>query len=221
MCAAARRAEAHHIRFAQPRALGRKVSDEYTVPVCRLHHRDLHSYGDEASWWAGVGIDPLPIALDLWRRSRSTYSLDAIGSEPLSDAIPHPARRSILDAHHLSVSTTRETGSRPIAEPQHERPPRSTRKSSCAMPLDPAHITAFAELDAHNLHVLAGSDTSEVSSHAGRVDCCERSDRGKLRVRFGLWRMCRPIATTEWFSRNLNVTIADTAHDILMLTILT
>jgi hypothetical protein len=61
--------EAHHIRFAQPRALGRKVSDEYTVPVCRLHHRDLHGYGDEASWWAGVSIDPLPIALELWRRS--------------------------------------------------------------------------------------------------------------------------------------------------------
>ena len=58
--------EAHHIRFAQPRALGRKVSDEYTVPVCRLHHRELHRYGDEASWWAGVSIDPLPIALELW-----------------------------------------------------------------------------------------------------------------------------------------------------------
>jgi hypothetical protein len=41
--------EAHHIRFAQPRALGRKVSDEYTVPVCRVHHRELHRYGDEAS----------------------------------------------------------------------------------------------------------------------------------------------------------------------------
>jgi hypothetical protein len=40
--------EAHHIRFAQPRALGRKVSDEYTVPVCRLHYRELHGYGDEA-----------------------------------------------------------------------------------------------------------------------------------------------------------------------------
>ncbi len=64
-------AEAHHIRFAQPRALNRKVSDEYTVPVCRLHHRELHCYGDEASWWAGVSIDPLPIALELWRRSRS------------------------------------------------------------------------------------------------------------------------------------------------------
>jgi hypothetical protein len=63
--------EAHHIRFAQPRALGRKVSDEYTIPICRLHHRELHNYGDEASWWAGVSIDPLPIALELWRRSRS------------------------------------------------------------------------------------------------------------------------------------------------------
>jgi hypothetical protein len=57
-------AEAHHLPFAQPRALGRKVSDEYTVPVCRLHHRELHRYGDEASWWAGVGVDPLPIALE-------------------------------------------------------------------------------------------------------------------------------------------------------------
>ena len=65
--------EAHHIRFAQPRALSRKVSDEYTVPVCRLHHRELHRYGDETSWWAGVGVDPLPIALELWRRSRSSH----------------------------------------------------------------------------------------------------------------------------------------------------
>jgi ERF superfamily len=62
-------AEAHHVRFAQPRALGRKVSDEYTVPVCRVHHRELHQYGDEPSWWAGVNIDPLPISLDLWRRN--------------------------------------------------------------------------------------------------------------------------------------------------------
>jgi hypothetical protein len=66
--------EAHHLRFAQPRALGRKVSDEYTVPVCRLHHRELHRYGDEASWWAGINVDPLPIALDLWRRSRASQN---------------------------------------------------------------------------------------------------------------------------------------------------
>ena len=78
------------ITFASPNrsALGRKVSDEYTVPVCRVHHRDLHGYGDEASWWAGVGIDPLPIALELWRRSRLTCSLAATWSEHLSDAIP-------------------------------------------------------------------------------------------------------------------------------------
>jgi ERF superfamily len=62
--------EAHHLRFAQPRALGRKVSDEYTVPVCRLHHRELHRSGDEASWWAAVSIDPLPIALELWKHSQ-------------------------------------------------------------------------------------------------------------------------------------------------------
>jgi hypothetical protein len=51
-------------------ARGRKVSDEYTVPVCRLHHRELHRYGDEASWWAGASLDPVPIALALWRHSR-------------------------------------------------------------------------------------------------------------------------------------------------------
>jgi len=73
--------EAHHIRFAQPRALSRKVSDEYTVPVCRLHHRELHRYGDEASWWAGINIDPLSIALELWRRSRS---VELLRTQPLA-----------------------------------------------------------------------------------------------------------------------------------------
>jgi hypothetical protein len=34
--------DAHHLRFAQGRALGRKVSDEFTVPLCRTHHRELH-----------------------------------------------------------------------------------------------------------------------------------------------------------------------------------
>jgi hypothetical protein len=86
-------AEAHHIRFAQPRALSRKVSDEYTIPVCRIHHRELHGYGDEASWWAEVNIDPLPIALELWRRSRLAYSFATTWSEPLSDAIPPPAAK--------------------------------------------------------------------------------------------------------------------------------
>jgi len=58
--------DAHHIRFAQLRALGRKVSDEFTVPLCRTHHRDVHRRGDEASWWSEVGIEPLGEARSLW-----------------------------------------------------------------------------------------------------------------------------------------------------------
>ena len=37
----------HHLRFAQSRALGRKVSDEFTVPLCRAHHREVHRYGEK------------------------------------------------------------------------------------------------------------------------------------------------------------------------------
>ena len=60
----------HHLTFMQPRALGHRVSDEFTVPVCRIHHRELHRYGDEAAWWGKVHIDPLPIALRLWQQTR-------------------------------------------------------------------------------------------------------------------------------------------------------
>src|SRR6516165_6672652 len=60
----------HHLTFAQPRALGYRVSDEFTVPVCRIHHRELHRCGDEAAWWQKLNIDPLPIALRLWQHTR-------------------------------------------------------------------------------------------------------------------------------------------------------
>jgi hypothetical protein len=59
-------ADAHHLRFAQYRALGRKVSDEFTVPLCRGHHRELHRCGDETAWWKKVGIDPTVGARALW-----------------------------------------------------------------------------------------------------------------------------------------------------------
>jgi ERF superfamily len=62
--------EAHHLRFAQPRALGRRVSDEFTVPLCRVHHRELHRQGDERSWWNKANIDPMPIALRFWQQTR-------------------------------------------------------------------------------------------------------------------------------------------------------
>ena len=61
-----RLADAHHLRFAQSPALGRKVSDEFTVPLCRGHHREVHRCGDEAAWWNRVDIDPTVTARTLW-----------------------------------------------------------------------------------------------------------------------------------------------------------
>lgn len=60
------RAHAHHLKFAQPTALGRKVSDEFTVPLCSAHHRELHRHGDERAWWAERGINALGVAEELW-----------------------------------------------------------------------------------------------------------------------------------------------------------
>jgi hypothetical protein len=85
--------EAHHIRYAQPRALGRRVSDEFTVPLCRVHHRELHGQGDERAWWGKLNIDPMPIALKFWQHSRG---------------IP-AARRSDQEPQNIAPDTTRET----------------------------------------------------------------------------------------------------------------
>jgi len=63
-------ADAHHLRFTQPRAMGRKVSDEFTVPLCRTHHRDNHRFGDEAAWWGRQAIDPVGTSRKLWVSTR-------------------------------------------------------------------------------------------------------------------------------------------------------
>jgi hypothetical protein len=59
----------HHLRFAQHPALGRKVGDEFTVPLCRGHHREAHRCSDEAGWWQGNGIDPSASARALWLKT--------------------------------------------------------------------------------------------------------------------------------------------------------
>jgi ERF superfamily len=61
-----RPSDPHHLRFAQSGALGRKVSDEFTVPLCRMHHREIHRCGDEGSWWRHARIDSLAAARALW-----------------------------------------------------------------------------------------------------------------------------------------------------------
>ena len=60
----------HHLRFMQPRALGRKASDEFSVPLCRIHHRLVHRVGNEAAWWKEAGIDPIAVARKLWGQTR-------------------------------------------------------------------------------------------------------------------------------------------------------
>ncbi len=61
----------HHLRFAQLRGLGQKVSDEFTVPLCRAHHRELHRAGKEVDWWTKIAIEPLAIARELWLSTRN------------------------------------------------------------------------------------------------------------------------------------------------------
>jgi hypothetical protein len=61
--------DAHHVRFAQSPALGRKVSDEYTVPLCRGHHREVHRCGDEPVWWLKMRINPMTKARELWLKT--------------------------------------------------------------------------------------------------------------------------------------------------------
>ena len=71
-------AQAHHLRFAQPRAMGSKVSDEYTVPLCALHHRALHDDGPEEVWWEAHAIDPLKEAERLWQESHGASDAEAL-----------------------------------------------------------------------------------------------------------------------------------------------
>ena len=74
--------DAHHIKFAEQRAMGRKVGDRFTVPLCRLHHRELHRRGNEAAWWEGQGIDPLGIAATLWNK---THAVEPVGATSSCD----------------------------------------------------------------------------------------------------------------------------------------
>ena len=91
----------HHLRFAQSRAMGQKVSDEFTVPVCRGHHRELHRSGDEAAWWDRQGIDPTSAARALWLESHPLPGIDSGAAVPSDDALsqqmssePIPSRSS-------------------------------------------------------------------------------------------------------------------------------
>jgi hypothetical protein len=62
----------HHFRVAQTRGLAQKVSDEFTVPLCRAHHRELHRAAKERDWWSRNGLEPLESARGLWTMTHPT-----------------------------------------------------------------------------------------------------------------------------------------------------
>jgi DNA recombination protein Rad52 len=78
---------AHHVRFAQRRGLGEKVSDEFTVPLCSMHHDALHRVGDERSWWVAQAIDPLKVAEQLWAHSIGHREI-AVTQDPMHVTAP-------------------------------------------------------------------------------------------------------------------------------------
>ena len=72
---------AHHLRHAQARGLGLKVSDEFTVPLCAVHHDEIHRTTKEKAWWQERDVDPLPVAAALWRESSGVRGVSPGGSE--------------------------------------------------------------------------------------------------------------------------------------------
>jgi hypothetical protein len=107
----------HHLRFAQPRALGLKVSDEFTVPLCRTHHREIHRYGDEAAWWSKHRLDPLIVASTLWRE---THPLPAkpqrSGSDGSATDMQNIANGKGADGH-AAIPARPQDETNPIAPP--------------------------------------------------------------------------------------------------------
>jgi hypothetical protein len=83
---------AHHIRYAQPRGLALKVSDEFTVPLCAIHHSESHATGDEKAWWDQRKLDPLQVARALWREGRLPPSQPEEASAEFSATGPAPGK---------------------------------------------------------------------------------------------------------------------------------
>jgi hypothetical protein len=88
--------DAHHLRFAQSRALGRKVSDEFTVPLCRGHHHELHRHGDEAKWWHRNAIDPIAAARALWLETHPVLATQTSNMGADTVATPEPSGDPVL-----------------------------------------------------------------------------------------------------------------------------
>ena len=107
-----RPSDPHHLRFAQFRALGRKVSDEFVVPLCRGHHREVHRCGDETAWWQKTGVDPAVPARALW-----------LATHPLP---PGPASLGPVDANLDAGASMDRAESRGDQQSSHNAEPPKT-----------------------------------------------------------------------------------------------
>ena len=112
----------HHIKFAEQRAMGRRVSDRFSVPICRLHHRELHRGGNERAWWQTRGIDALAIAARLWATTHAAAGADA-GIEDETDRPSKSGAR--LNAQHLGngagvLGPLENNETKPIVRPEVE-----------------------------------------------------------------------------------------------------
>jgi hypothetical protein len=95
-----------HLGFTQPRALGRKVSDEFAVPLCRGHHRAVHRARDERVWWRQAGIDPIKVARRLWKETRGVGQRRS--QRPALPRPPGAAASSEPKNEDISVTATQE-----------------------------------------------------------------------------------------------------------------
>lgn len=79
----------HHLKFAESWTAGRKVSDRFTVPLCRVHHHELHRRGNERTWWQQKAIDPIEVASALWNKTHSSSEGDLVDNhgQPISGGI--------------------------------------------------------------------------------------------------------------------------------------
>ena len=142
ICGRRPQADAHHLRFAQHPALGRKVSDEFIVPLCRGHHREVHRSGDEASWWGKAGIDPIGAARALWIET-------------------HPLRSDAEPPSPDQATAARAVTSDPTSVPRIPQPrPKSQNKANCH---GGRSMTSFRQIEANrrNARKSTGPITEE------------------------------------------------------------
>jgi hypothetical protein len=82
------------------------------VPLCRIHHREVHRVGDEAAWWNKFGVDPHIVAAALWAQTRPVR----LGAElpNHNQSAPPPAATSDPASVSRTPDGTRNRKTKPI-----------------------------------------------------------------------------------------------------------